>query len=649
VEELRLACGDGSLAYRMCGIAIMVGLRGAPIEAPVVRKMTRALVHRGPDAEGHYSSEWVGFGFRRLSILDLSPSGHQPMVSDDGETVVVFNGEIYNYLELRTELEQHGHRFRSTGDTEVLLNAYRQWGSECLRRLNGMWAFAILDRRRRVLFGSRDRFGEKPLYCYRRGDHVLLASEIKAILASGFYEGATHWPAVAKLLLQHALDTSPETFYGGIEQIEPGSGFELGQDGRWRTWRYWDLESGPRTDESAPATAFATLFSDSVRLRMRSDVPVGVCLSGGLDSTSIMCVMADVRGQAGNQPAPLEAFCYRSPDFDEGRYIEDTLLQTRAHVNSLYIDERRLWDILPAVLAFHDEPLHSPTALIGFELMRLAARRGVKVVLNGQGADETLGGYRSYFAVHWQSLAAAGRLGDCLREIRAYTAARGGNAPRMFLDAVVSARRAQVKRFLRLRDIVRRSSWLTEDFRRTFAEFSYRIDPPADFRSTLLRSVRVRPLPVYLRIEDRNSMAHSVEARLPFLDPRVVELAFSVDPSWKTRGPWNKFILREAMRGRIPESVRARVDKMGFPTSAKTWFRGPWYEPMQDLVRSHAFRERGIFDISALKRDLARHRSGDVDVSAHLFHAAQLELWLRMGRGDRNATPDVQTVSAAVG
>ena len=201
--------------------------------------MSRVIAHRGPDAEGEYFGEWAGFGFRRLSILDLSSAGHQPMVSSDGQVAIVFNGEIYNYIELKGELEQRGHRFRSSGDTEVLLNAYREWGTDCLTRLNGMWAFTILDLRRQVLFGSRDRFGEKPLYCYQRGDLVLLGSEIKSILASGYYQGGVHWPSVARLLFQNSLDTCAETFFRDISAVAPGSAFELTRGGEWRCYPSW--------------------------------------------------------------------------------------------------------------------------------------------------------------------------------------------------------------------------------------------------------------------------------------------------------------------------------------------------------------------------------------------------------------------------
>jgi asparagine synthase (glutamine-hydrolysing) len=627
----------------------MVGLNGAAIDRAALQRMTTAIVHRGPDDEGAYVDQWVGFGFRRLSILDLSPSGHQPMVSADGELVVVFNGEIYNYIELREELKQRGHRFRSTGDTEVLLAAYREWGVECLSRLNGMWAFTILDKRRHVLFGSRDRFGEKPLYYHRGHDRAFFASEIKSIVASGYYQTQVHWPSVAHLLFHNALDTSSETFYTGIQSLGAGTAFELNRHGEWRQWKYWRIDDGPRHDvNGSPAQAFSDLFTDAVRLRMRSDVPVGVCLSGGLDSTSIICAMAETRDGDTSAGSPLQAFCYQSPDFEETRYIQDTLAQTGSALNRLEVEPARLWDLLPTVLGYHDEPLHSPTALIGFELMRLAARGGVKVLLNGQGADETLAGYSRYFRTYWQTLAATGQLREAFRQIRDFTDVRGGSATSLWLQAIVdgtSRRLSGFRRVSRRRSTSTRVPWLTRDFHDAHNGLERNPAQETDLQSALKRSVEVKPLPLYLRIEDRNSMAHSVEARLPFLDPRLVSLAFSLPAAWKTRGPWNKFVLREAMRNRIPESVRTRVPKMGFPTSARAWFRAPWYEPLQDLLHSETFRSRGIFDVAAIQRDLARHRAGETDVSGSLFHVAQLEVWFTHVASEPGYRPELTAVT----
>src|SRR5205814_7820758 len=384
---------------RMCGHVVMLGLGGRQADAAVLSQMARSIAHRGPDDSGLYLHQQVGFGFRRLAILDLSPTGHQPMCSEDGELVIVFNGEIYNYIELREELRAAGHCFRSTIDTEVLLAAYREWGPECLGRLNGMWAFVIHDRRRGVLFGARDRFGVKPLFVHHAKDAWLLASEVKAILASGLYVRETNWQVTADFLLHGKLDETPATFYAGIEQVPAGCAFELRLDGSWRQWTYWSLPAVAPESAANIEETLAELLEDAVRIRLRSDVPVGVCLSGGLDSTAIICAMARNRQggpTAAGQAAPLLAFCYHESAFDERAFIADTLAQTGALLRRISLTPEAMWESLVEVLRFQDEPIISGAPIAGFHLMKLAASNGVKVVLNGQGADEILAGYPSY-------------------------------------------------------------------------------------------------------------------------------------------------------------------------------------------------------------------------------------------------------------
>jgi asparagine synthase (glutamine-hydrolysing) len=597
--------------------------------------MGASLKHRGPDDSGNYLAGEVGFAFRRLSILDLSLAAHQPMELHGGRYVMVYNGEIYNYLELRRELELRGCTFHSSGDSEVLLQAYAVWGADCLARFNGMWAFLIYDRERGVVFGARDRFGVKPLYRHLTARGVCLASEIKAIRCSGDYRGGIHWPAASRFLVQGRLDEDPRTFYEGIEQIPPGHAFEVTLDGRWKQWPYWSLESLAPAEVREPVEAFRELFEDAVRLRMRSDVPVGVCLSGGLDSTSIICAMARCRSALPEREAkPLLAFCYMAEEYDERRYIGDTLSQTGADLMQLQVSPRDLWDRLPGYLRFQDEPVHSMTALIGYELMRLAVSHGVKVVLNGQGADETAAGYFSYFRDYWRTLVMDGRPATAWREIGLHVGTHGGSRAAAAVTAFKQALQWRLydlpayRRLVVERRLCRSHAhpWFRRDLGATLAADEF---DGLDGRlgTTLRRSVQVAPLPIYLRVEDRNSMAHSVEARLPFMDYRLVSLLFSLSPEWKLRGPWNKYILREAMRGRIPESVRARVDKMGFPTPVSKWLAGELVDPLQDLLSSREARERGIYDVAVIERDLHLHRQGRIDVSRRLFDVAQFEIW----------------------
>lgn len=621
----------------MCGVAVMLGL-GRPAEAAVLNRMAQAIAHRGPDDSGLYLDEQVGFGFRRLSILDLSPTGHQPMASDDGQSVIVFNGEIYNYVELRDELRAAGHRFRSSSDTEVLLAAYRHWGPSCLDRLNGMWAFVIHDRRRGVLFGARDRFGVKPLFVHRGRDFWLLASEIKAILASGLYQRATNWHVAADFLAHGRLDETPATFFAGIEQIPPGSAFELRLDGRYRQWTYWrlpEIELEPVPDAEP---AVAELLEDAVRIRLRSDVPVGVCLSGGLDSTAIICAMAR------HGSAPL-AFSYHEPAFDERPFIADTIAQTGARLRRISLTPEAMWESLAAVLRFQDEPIHSGAPIAGFHLMELAATNDVKVVLNGQGADETFAGYSQYFHYHWYTLLCTGQGRRAWQQMRAYAAGHGQRAAGLLLTAVGRMLHHQLRRVGSYRSLVRaRQSRRLEDerwFTPTLIEqvgASGAGDGAPDLDAMLRRSVERTPLPHYLRIEDRNSMAHGVEARLPFLDYRLVSLASRIPADRKIDGMWNKALLRRSLRGRIPESVRGRVEKMGFPTSLHTWVAGALAEPLRDILASRAARERGIYHVDRLVAALGNGQRIDRWDALKLFYIAEFELWHDTDRPSSAAT-----------
>jgi asparagine synthase (glutamine-hydrolysing) len=597
--------------------------------------MAQTLRHRGPDDDGVFAEGAVGLGFQRLAILDLSAAGHQPMASPDGSAVLVFNGEIFNYVELRDELRRLGHRFRSTGDAEVLLHAYLEWGLECLTRLNGEWAFVIYDRRTGSLFGARDRFGIKPLYRLRVPRALAWASEIKALLRVADYKPGVNWRTVGAYLTGGHLDFSTETFFEGIQAVPAATAFVVDRDGRERQWCYWALPvSGAYSVPADPAGKFAELLEDAVRIRLRSDVPVGVCLSGGLDSTAVICAMDRIRraDPAGNQP--IAAFTYHHPDFDERRYVSATVSRTDAQLHLLEMDQLGLWALAEQVLRKHDEPVHSLTAIVGYELMRMISERGIRVVLNGQGADETLGGYDSYFPDAWYTAIRRGRAGRAWSDITRYSAAHGGHAWPRLLSAArrvgqVELRRAQWYRRLvhwHHRRAALREGWFTDAVLGVPGDMVGL--ERVDLDSVLRRATTVEPLPLYLRVEDRNSMAHSVEVRLPMLDYRLVELAFSLGDDWKVRGEWNKVILREAMRDRIPEPVRMRVDKMGFPAPTGKLLAAGTFEVLHDLISSSRARQRGIYVWDRMMRDLEAYRGkDDAELARRFFRVAQVELW----------------------
>jgi asparagine synthase (glutamine-hydrolysing) len=620
--------------------------------------MADSLGHRGPDDSGVLADGRAAFAFRRLSILDLSPAGHQPFSSEDGSVALVFNGEIYNYAELRDELRALGHHFRSTGDTEVLLHAYLEWGVDCLQRLNGMWAFLIHDRRQERVFGARDRFGVKPLYCASHDGAWYFGSEIKALQVALPATGTkVDVGRVARFIAAGRLEqlgAGPATFFDGISQVEPGSWFEIRPDGERRDHRYWRLpeEDAARPDD--PVEEFAALFTDTVRLRMRSDVPVGVSLSGGLDSTAIISTMARLREESGAR-TPLHAFSYMPPEFDERPFIERTIERTSATLHRVEADPASFWTELPRLLHHHDEPVHSATAYVSYNVYRTAAAAGVKVVLCGQGADETWGGYFPYFRDQWYTLLRSGRLGALRRQLGDYAA---GHSVRVRDESIAVALRfvlVMAGRTALYRAAMRqRRNESAYPFRQLLhRDLAVALPTPESHADNSLRGMLVSgtmnaPLPLYLRLEDRNSMAHSVEARLPFLDFRLVSLAFRLGGEWKINGRWNKYLVRQALRGAIPEEVRTRVEKMGFPTPMAAWFRGDLQDRMAAMIDDAGFDRLGIFDRSAVRALLRRHRSGERSAASALFNVAQTEMWLRLVGERAAAAPRAEDARAYV-
>jgi len=619
----------------MCGFVGCLSLDGSPVDVAQVEHMNGMLKHRGPDSTGLWHDNRVAFAFQRLSIMDLSEASNQPMSSGDGRYKIVFNGEIYNFKELRSELQALGYQFHTTGDTEVLLTAYIAWGKDCLPKLNGMWSFLIYDTVSGDLFGSRDRFGVKPLFIYRCKEQIQFASEIKAIRASNHYRGDVNWNVAAEFLLKQRLDFDHRTFFTGIEKISPGSAFCIDAHGRMQTWSYWELPTEGNRATQHVFEEYYAIFADAIRLRMRSDVPLGVFLSGGVDSTSIVCEMARQQDLLGVSER-IRAFSFIHEEFDESPYIQDTLAQVNAQHELCGTEPAPLWNAVSTVLWYQDEPLPSINSVIGFELAKLAAQSRTKVVLNGQGADETAAGYASYFVSYWHSLLSDFMLGKMWKEIGQFSAAFGGSQTALLIEVFKSAMGAQFRRSRLYRMKAGRrqyerclaNDWFERDFK---LSLECRDAPYTDMSldAQLRNAITIEPLPLYLRAEDRNSMAHGVESRLPFLDFRLVSFLFSIDYKVKMNGPWNKHIQRVAMSNRIPSSVCGRTQKMGFPVPIRTWFAGPLYEVALQILSEPRTKERGIYNIHKIQADLRAHREGHIDVGTKLFNMLQFELWMR--------------------
>ena len=615
----------------MCGIAGIVDV-SAPVDAALVAAMSEAIAHRGPDDSGLYSSENIVLGFRRLSILDLSAAGHQPMRDPSGRYVLVFNGEIYNYLELRAELASAGRVFTSGTDTEVILAAFERWGEACVERFNGMWAFALWDSEKRTLFCSRDRFGIKPFFYRHDGGRFVFASELKAFCAAGL-RLEPNLAAVRDFLEQSALERGERTMFDGIVQLAPGQSLSFGHNGL-RVRRYWQLEH--RDPPADPVAAVREALVDAVRLHLRSDVPVGTALSGGLDSSAVACVVdlllrtdADAARLVGDRQQTFTAYFERK-GFDERPFAEAVVAHTRAAPHWITFDGERLVDDLPAIVRAQDEPFGSTSIAAQWYVMENARANGVTVMLDGQGGDEIFGGYLVSYGARFAGALLGGRLRELARElagfrsVQGYSLAAGLSALTRALAPNTVVRKVRSRRYgggALLGPSLRALGPVLEEEPTTV--FS---DP---FRRELELQLTRTQLPELLRYEDRNSMAHSIEARVPLLDYRLVELAFSLDPSSLIDRGLTKVVLRDAVADIVPEPVRLRTDKLGFVTPQDEWLRGRLGELAADVFASSSFADRGFVDPAEARQRLALYRGGGGGSSRELWRALSLELWAR--------------------
>ena len=496
------------------------------------------------------------------------------MAGAEGRHWVTYNGEIYNFIELRAELQRLGHAFRSESDTEVLLAAYCQWGIDCLMKLNGMFAFALWDRERRELICARDRLGEKPLYYVWDGQCFGFASELKGLLPL-VPNPVANQPVVYAYLDGGRLDFNDQTFVEQIRQLEPAHYLSI-HEGRLQKRQYWDVSTVP-SDESISADAvrdhFRMLFSDAVRIRLRSDVAVGSCLSGGLDSSAIVCVTNDLLARVSdrgthairNKPKTFSA-CFDEDPYDERRFMHEVTRSCSIDAHYTFPDPKELAEVLDRLVWQHDEPFGSTSSFAQWTVMRLASECGVKVLLDGQGADELLGGYHAFFGAYFADLVRAGRWARLLHEARAYRWRHGAMPVQAFANFGRGLLPPSLVHAVR-RVWSSNGRWMNREFAHRWRSIE---DPDSANGSAFLgmqqRLLTRNGLRALLHSEDRNSMAFGVEARLPFLDYRLVEFLFRLDDSWKLRDGWTKVLLREAMEGILPPAVQWRVDKVGFAT-----------------------------------------------------------------------------------
>ncbi|MCM8761050.1 MAG: asparagine synthase (glutamine-hydrolyzing) [Candidatus Omnitrophica bacterium] len=621
----------------MCGIAGLLNLNKYPASEIVLRAMVDIQRHRGPDDTGMYVDGPVGLGHARLSIIDLSKDASQPMTSDSSGAVIVHNGEIYNYRELRDELIRLGFTFKSKSDTEVILHAYEKWGTNCLNRFNGMWSFVIYDPKKREIFCSRDRFGVKPFYYYSDRDIFIFASEIKALLAHPQVKAEPDDKTIYNYVASGYgyIDISERTFFKGIRQLKAGHYAKLSlENGKFTQVRYWSPDPAKRLrfrDEEEAFHRFYELFEDSVRLRLRSDVPLGVSLSGGLDSSSIACVAARLL-----EGSRLEAFssCFDTEEeCDERRFIRPVLDRTGAHANFIFAKPERLFDDIEDIIWHQDEPYSTLSIFPQWYVMKLAKEKGVKVLLTGQGGDETLAGYNKYYLYLFADLIYSGKWAQAKKEMTIYKETNGirkiaAPVARIMLSYTMPERAKALVGAGAGKAI---PDYLNKDF--ASASFN-RISTEKRFKgilnNELYNAFKISPLPSLLHVDDRSSMAHSVESRAPFLDYRIVEFMFSIGPEYKIRDGVTKYILRRSLKDILPAEVRNRTDKMGFAAPLARWFKFDLKGKVFELLSSSEFARRPYFDQKQVLEKFDRFVKGyEPDAHFTIWSWVNLELWLR--------------------
>jgi asparagine synthase (glutamine-hydrolysing) len=608
----------------MCGIAGILRPDGEPVPPGYIDAMVATLRHRGPDGEGSYFAPGLALGHTRLAIIDLTAASDQPIIDEAAGLAMIFNGEIYNYIELRSELKSMGYEFRSEGDGEVILKAYEAWGPKCLAKLNGMFAFALWNGRTRELMLARDRFGEKPLYIARTPRGILFASEMKAILAVRPELREPNRRAVFRYLSRGDLDLDHESFFTGIESLPAAHYLLLDSKGRGQPKRYWHATSAPvPASRRAAIEGFRELFFDAVRLRLRSDVPVGSSLSGGLDSSSIV---ATINAQKSSQWVHQKTFSarFRSAAHDEGHFIDLVTYQVDAEAHEVWVEPDRFLEEFGRLQWHQEEPIASSSPFAQWLVMKLAAECETTVLLDGQGADELLAGYDQAHGMFWAHWLRRGRLDKVAREMFAF--ARRYHAVR---DPGLFAAYYLLPGTLRdgLAEIYYRSANLvSHELHREFSPAHVDTDQPFPdrLRNELVRWQTTTQLPEFLRYADRNSMAFSREVRLPFLDHRLVEYGFGLPPDLLLNRAVTKVTLREAMRGIVPDEVLNRKDKLAYAPPQKKWIHGPlrpWIEQMLQGAerRTEIFNPRTVLQM----REHLNRESGDTLV----WRVASTEAW----------------------
>ena len=635
----------------MCGITGIYSMNTSEIDKGLLLKMNNKIRHRGPDDEGYFLSNTkkgsfdfafgeetqeelksslitlnkcnyasLGLGFRRLSIQDLSVKGHQPMTDTEERVVIVFNGEIYNFIELREELKTKGYSFNSLTDTEVILNAYLEWGEECVHRFNGMWAFALWDIEKEKLFCSRDRFGIKPFYYSIKNHQFVFASEIKALLES--FPAKINKDTLCKYFYYDEIDTSSDTFFEGITQLSPGHSLTI-KKGDLKVKSYYTLEKKIKPIQNNPVKGFFEKFRKAVRLRLRSDVSVGFALSGGVDSSSIVGMAHNISGK---ERKDTFSIVYPGTAIDESTYIDAVIQKTQFNNYQLTPVKEDLKLDLASFIYHQEEPVPNLSYYNEYKLRSYIQEKKVVVTLEGQGADEIVTGYRSFVLPFYFDLIESFQWKKLLNEIKHFKKLY----PQTFFNILLRYCLSKLPQNLlqTLKKIIkkRQNPLINSNH---FGSLPNIISPKnkcTNLNSALMNSLRVHSLPKQLTRADKSAMAHSIECRFPFLDHNLVEYSFSLSNDQKMHNGVTKKVLRLAMQEHIPVKVFKRRDKKGFLSPQATWIR-ELRDVFDSIVYSEEFKKLEYINWIAFEKkysELITHKHNN---SQEIWKILSVFLW----------------------
>lgn len=627
----------------MCGIAGYIDKSGRyKTNCDLLKKMTDKMIHRGPDAEGQWIDDKVAMGHRRLAIIDLDIKSNQPMFSHDGRFVITYNGEIYNYIELKEELEKKGSFFKTRCDTEVVMEAYRAYGEECFNQFNGMWSFVLYDTEMQQIIVCRDRFGIKPLYIVDNEDVLIFASEMKAIIEAFPSENIVNETWIYRYLtFSQAEDCDGECFYKNIKTFPPAQYMIYDLKTNVKEFRkYWWVNEKKFHEKwiqgRNPIRTFRSLFESAVRLRLRADVEVGACLSGGLDSSSIVgCISKILR-----KKFYTFSSIYEDVDCNEQNYMKkvNTRWDTIPHYIEPDDDEGNLIKYVEDITYYHDQPSIDMSLYSQYRVMK-EAQGNVKVLLDGQGADELFAGYDTYYLHYMNDLASKNSFASKREAIKIFIHLKRERPDVLNLvstDILVwaigmkNSLEFQEKNNVARQEFERMYPLFTEQFMQKVPDAkrqkkSYVL---SGLNEKLCQDVIYDSIPCLLHNEDGNSMAFSIESRMPFLDYRIVEFALALDGKYKIRNGMTKWIIRKACRKYLPKEVAGRKDKMGFPAPFARWLReGKSKDEIAKVI--FAFGDRGIVSPKTIDEIYRAHMNMEADFNQILFRFLSLELWMR--------------------